>query len=368
MLKIGERIKNLRKKQDVTQEKLAAYLNISYQAVSKWENGTALPDITLIPGIANFFGISADELLGMKNTEETEELENFEKIYHENNRLGKMLDNIALSRKVLEKYPRNFQWMLNLAYPLVQYQVTEEQINYSKEHDFCGEAIRICERILEDCTIDSIRHSAIQILCYEYPKIGKKDLALKLAWEMPDMFICREQLLSHIYDGEEQIKQLQKMLLASLDECAGIIWMLVSNDIMGKELTNQQKIECIEIAINLFSCVFKDDEDINAHNHTLVMQYLKLAQLFCKQNEVDKGMETLLRAERSAKGYDAWVNAGERTNYRSILINRCFCDPKKMGKNWEGTETDLLRLNLDNKFFDILRDREDFKKLQQRLQ
>ena len=37
-------------------------------------NGTALPDITLVPQIANFFGVSADELLCMKETEETEEL------------------------------------------------------------------------------------------------------------------------------------------------------------------------------------------------------------------------------------------------------------------------------------------------------
>ena len=62
MLKTGQIIKDLRKKQDVTQEKLAAYLNISYQAISKWENGTALPDITLIPKIANFFGVTSDEL------------------------------------------------------------------------------------------------------------------------------------------------------------------------------------------------------------------------------------------------------------------------------------------------------------------
>ncbi len=49
------KIKELRKAQDVTQEKLADYLNISYQAVSKWENGLALPDITLLPQLANFF-------------------------------------------------------------------------------------------------------------------------------------------------------------------------------------------------------------------------------------------------------------------------------------------------------------------------
>ena len=41
MIKIGEKIKELRKAQDVTQEKRADYLNISYQAVSKWENGVS---------------------------------------------------------------------------------------------------------------------------------------------------------------------------------------------------------------------------------------------------------------------------------------------------------------------------------------
>ena len=60
MLKTGKIIKNLRKKQDVTQEKLADYLHISYQAISKWENDTALPDITLIPKIANFFGVTTE--------------------------------------------------------------------------------------------------------------------------------------------------------------------------------------------------------------------------------------------------------------------------------------------------------------------
>ena len=55
MLNIGKRIKDLRKSQDVTQEKLADYLNISYQSVSKWENGLALPDLTLIPALSNFF-------------------------------------------------------------------------------------------------------------------------------------------------------------------------------------------------------------------------------------------------------------------------------------------------------------------------
>lgn len=103
MLKIGENIKELRKAQDVTQEKLADYLNISYQAVSKWENGLALPDITLLPQLANFFGVTADELLGVTKPEQSEELTQYEKQYFKFGREGKVLEKIALCHEVLKK-------------------------------------------------------------------------------------------------------------------------------------------------------------------------------------------------------------------------------------------------------------------------
>ena len=110
-LKIGEKIKELRKAQDITQEKLADYLNISYQAVSKLENGFALPDITLLPKLANFFGVSTDELLDLNTSENKEELKKYEEQYQELNRKGKVLEKIELSRKVLDLHPRNYQWM-----------------------------------------------------------------------------------------------------------------------------------------------------------------------------------------------------------------------------------------------------------------
>lgn len=60
---IGKNIKRLRQNKGVTQEQLAECLHISGQAVSKWENGTALPDITFLPLIADYFGVTIDELL-----------------------------------------------------------------------------------------------------------------------------------------------------------------------------------------------------------------------------------------------------------------------------------------------------------------
>lgn len=61
-LNIGNKIKNLRRQKNISQEVLAQYLGISFQAVSKWESGMTMPDITLIPALASFFGISTDEL------------------------------------------------------------------------------------------------------------------------------------------------------------------------------------------------------------------------------------------------------------------------------------------------------------------
>ena len=61
-LTIGRNIKRLREEQNITQQALAENLCISFQAVSKWETGLTLPEITLMPAIAEFFGVTIDTL------------------------------------------------------------------------------------------------------------------------------------------------------------------------------------------------------------------------------------------------------------------------------------------------------------------
>ncbi len=63
---IGQSIKKLRKERNLTQEELAAQLNVSAQAVSKWENETGLPDISQVIPLASVFGISTDALFGLE--------------------------------------------------------------------------------------------------------------------------------------------------------------------------------------------------------------------------------------------------------------------------------------------------------------
>ena len=68
MQKIGKKIVSLRKLKNMTQMELADRMGISFQAVSNWERGNSMPDISKLPELAEIFGVSLDELLGEKSS------------------------------------------------------------------------------------------------------------------------------------------------------------------------------------------------------------------------------------------------------------------------------------------------------------
>ena len=67
MTKIGKKLCSLRKEHNMTQVELADQLGISYQAVSNWERGNSMPDISKLPELAAIFDISVVELIGVKS-------------------------------------------------------------------------------------------------------------------------------------------------------------------------------------------------------------------------------------------------------------------------------------------------------------
>ena len=65
---IGKRIQELRKQNNITQEELAAQLGVTAAAVSKWENSYTLPDVLMLCALADYFGVTTDDLLGRSTT------------------------------------------------------------------------------------------------------------------------------------------------------------------------------------------------------------------------------------------------------------------------------------------------------------
>jgi transcriptional regulator with XRE-family HTH domain len=74
-LSIGQTIKKLRKERNFTQEELAEQINVTFQAVSRWENETGLPDISQIVPLARVLGVSTDVLFGISDVDDDAETE-----------------------------------------------------------------------------------------------------------------------------------------------------------------------------------------------------------------------------------------------------------------------------------------------------
>ena len=75
-MELGKKIKQLRFKAGLTQEQLAEKLRIGAQSVSKWENAVAMPDITMLPLLAEVFGISIDDLFDLTTEQHLNRIEN----------------------------------------------------------------------------------------------------------------------------------------------------------------------------------------------------------------------------------------------------------------------------------------------------
>ena len=75
-MEIGKKIRQLRFKAGLTQEQLADKLGIGPQAVSKWENAAAMPDITTLPMLAEIFGVSIDDLFDLTSGQRLNRIEN----------------------------------------------------------------------------------------------------------------------------------------------------------------------------------------------------------------------------------------------------------------------------------------------------
>ena len=75
-MEMGKEIRRLRNDRGLTQEALAAALNVTAQTVSKWECGNSIPDVQLLPEIAVYFGVTIDQLFAMTPEQQIERIEN----------------------------------------------------------------------------------------------------------------------------------------------------------------------------------------------------------------------------------------------------------------------------------------------------
>lgn len=194
-VKIGEKIKSLRKSKNISQEVLAQYLGVTFQAVSKWENGSTMPDVEAIPAIASFFGVSTDELFDFNLFEmENKVTEIWQAAAKcrdsDHGKAEKML------RDGLKKFPGNDILLNNLLYTMRAPERSDEVIN-------------ICKSLIESTKEDDVKYDALRILAETYAEKGEYALAKDTLEKIPEIYFTKLQLEAKLLKGEDMFAPAQ---------------------------------------------------------------------------------------------------------------------------------------------------------------
>lgn len=230
----AKNIRRLRRQRELTQEQLAERLNVSSQAVSKWETGNACPDLSLLPVIAGFFGTSIDHLVGYDRSGAQERVE---EICREAERLfGKRgySEAVGLLREALRRYPGEEELMYRLAWALSG-TVRESPENYE-------EAIALYHRLLAVSERTELRCRVMRDLVYRYSTKRKPEKARHYAAQLPAFDVCREYTLgrANVLEGRE----LAEYLLGNIRLYGAALCECLEYFESERILTEEEKLPC----------------------------------------------------------------------------------------------------------------------------
>ena len=244
---IGENIRRFRRSRDLTQEELADRLGVSFQAVSKWERGDGLPDITMLPVLACFFRVTVDELLGMDDIRSREKLDNLNAQWAENNKAGRNRENVALMREALRLFPDDALLLVQLSTSLEKAGGDE-----AEKRRYLLESVAVQERILQ-LGDSEVRNATQYNICYSYWKAGEKEKAVRQAKKLPNLYKNYENAIISFVGGEEQLE----VSAQAYERIAWTLYHHLSTSAENTCLTVGEKISCLEKIQEIFKILFE---------------------------------------------------------------------------------------------------------------
>ena len=200
-LNIGEIIRKYRRMKDWTQEQFAEMLGVSFQSVSRWENGSTYPDIEFLPTIASLFEISMDELMGFSKEAQEERLQ---QRWNEYNNITDPEEAYAFLIELRKEF-RN------------EWSIPHAMLELIYENRFHMEELQpITMDILENCKYFDIRWDAVKLYLYT---ADEKDITPEFLYKYTsylDRYTLLEKRYLELEDWDNYESQRQTNLVLSL--------------------------------------------------------------------------------------------------------------------------------------------------------
>lgn len=344
-ISIKDTLRTLRQKKNVTQEALANHLGITPQSVGKWERGEGFPDITLLPAIALYFGVTVDELLNVDQVRIDEKIKAYQDKSFEYNHNGETEKNLELWEEAYREFPNDCRVLSGLMYAINRGPI------YPIPRDMGERKIALGLRILEESSEQDLREKAIQVLAYTYNELGDKENALKYADMAASPYITSAGLRESILDGEEGVTCCQENIARSIQSAAfSAIGMTSKID-----MTPEEEIAAYRFAIDLYALLYSDG-NVGFYAVDLSWFYHCMARCYALLTDADRCIDALKKAAEYAIKSDT----REKTPYTAPMVNRLVSDPSKTTKNHK-SNTCAWRLDgMKWNCFDFIRSDERF--------
>lgn len=334
-IKLGEQLREFRRRDGRTQEDLAQALDVTPQAVSRWEKGLCYPDMALIPSIANYFGVTIDELFGYNNDRDKKIdaiIQEVEAFHIPGRSDDEWVDTcLGILRAGLAEFPQSEKLRITLANTLSEagWRRYHEWLYYDgegylqhdydrhKENPYWKEAVELCENLVDTAKDHAVVTQAVSILVLLYRNLGESAKAAAHANRMPELKNCREVLLAGAADGKDAAGYIGDLLLklASLFS-RQLIYGLMNN---LSHYQDDSAVKKIEGAISIYGLLCEDGS-LGRYHNDLIILYLYLSRVQWERGYHDSAFASLDEALKHAQALEA-VADGEEHAFTAPLVS-----------------------------------------------
>lgn len=364
---MGQIIRRLRKERNLTQEELAEQLGVTFQAVSKWENDTGMPDISQVVPIAHVFGVSTDVLFGTFGTNDTEEV--WKIIDHSQSLLSRPLTAANLLEKYyalqegLKLYPNNTILLLHCLETGIALSYPENEELYDAEHAerIYKECIRYADSVISYSKNISDIMRAHMIMVSLHSAYGNFEKAIFHAEQFPHRADFNIHVMYAYYahwkkDYVAESNSCQYGVLHYLEGMLNITTQLAKSYMLQEKYSDA--VTTVETSLELIQCIFKDNEVLPPiHHREYGDLYALLAEIHLKDGNPDKALSYL----EKMVDYDLndYATIDSNTQTKSPLLNSI---PHGLYHKRIDRHQNLANKLTDQRF-EILKENERYQKL-----
>lgn len=183
-LHIAENIVRLRREKKMTQENLAEFIGVTKASVSKWETGQSMPDVMLLPGLAAFFDVTVDELIGYRPNLSKEQIQKLYQEFAAGFAAGPFEEAMEKTQAYVKRYYSCYPFLLQICILWINHFMLAEDAG--RQRAVLEGVFELCGHIMGGCRDLKICRDAAIFQAFVCLQLGRAQDAVEILEDVSD--------------------------------------------------------------------------------------------------------------------------------------------------------------------------------------